>query len=123
LQSRRGLSIGHTHGADRDAGDHRRGPISKHAQAARCVNFVDTLMRHFLAGAVVRLARRMVTPPGARRLVSAARRPQRASPTRIPARLAAVLLTPVAAPADVEHRRAVTAAALAEAVVEAVPGT
>jgi hypothetical protein len=74
-------------------------------------------MRHFLASAVVRLARRVVTPTGAGCLVAATRRPQRGAPARIAARLAAVLLATVAASADIEHRRAITAAALPEAVV------
>jgi hypothetical protein len=64
LQIKRGLGMWRTRGAARDAGDHRRGPISTHDQAARFVNFLDTLMRHFLPGAVGRLARRVVTAAG-----------------------------------------------------------
>lgn len=79
-------------------------------------------MRHFLAGAVGRLALRVVTAAGGRRLVTTPRLAQRGQPARIAARLAAVLLAPVAAPADVEDRSAMTAAALAEAVVGAGPG-
>jgi len=123
LQIRRGLSIGRTHGANRDADDHRRGPISTHDQAARWVNFLDTLMRHFLPSAVGGLALRVVTAAGGRRLVTTPRLAQRGQPARIAARLAAVLLAPVAASADVEHRRASAAAALSEAVVEGPRGT
>jgi len=67
--------MGHTHGADRDAGDHRRGPISTHAQAACCVNFLDTLMRHFLLRSVDGLPRGVIAAAGGRRLVAARRRP------------------------------------------------
>jgi len=56
--------MGRTPGADRDGDDHRRGPIGSNAQAARCVNFLDTLMRHFPPGAVGGLACRVVTTAG-----------------------------------------------------------
>jgi len=122
LQIKRGLSIGHTHGADRDAGDHRRGPISKHDQAARWVNFLDTLMRHFLSGAVGGLALRVVAFAGRARLVAARRRLAGRQLAGLAAGLAAILLPSVTAPADVEDRSAVTAAALAEAVIERQAG-
>jgi hypothetical protein len=122
LQIKRGLSIGRTRGANRDADDHRRGPISTHDQAARWVNFLDTLMRHYLPGAVGALALRVVAAASKRRLESTPRLAHRRPPAGIAARLAAVLLAPVAAPADVEHCRASAAAALPEAVVDALPG-
>jgi len=112
----------HTHGADRDAGDDRRGPISTHAQAAFWVNFVDTLMRHFLPRTVGGLARSVIAAPGEGCLVAARRRPPRCSAAHVAAGGAAVVLAAVAAPADVEHRRAVSAAGLAEGVVEALSG-
>src|SRR6266540_896278 len=112
----------HTHGADRDAGDDRRGPISTHAQAAFWVNFVDTLMHHFLPRTVGGLARSVIAPPGEGCLVAARRRPPRCSAAHVAAGGAAVVLAAVAAPADVEHRRAVSAAGLAEGVVEALSG-
>jgi hypothetical protein len=121
LQIRRGLNIGHTHGADRDAGDHRRGPICTHDQAARCVNFLDTLMRHFLAGDVGRLPSGVIAGTGKSLLVAAGCRSARGASAFVSTRGTAVLLPPIAAPADVEDRRAVAAAGLAEAVVEAVP--
>jgi len=110
--------MGRTQGVNRDGDDHRRGPIGSNAQAARWVNFLDTLMRHFLAGAVVRLARGVVTSPGKRRLVAPTRRPARGTSAFVAARVAAVLLPPVAAPAEVEHGLTVTAAGLPEAVLE-----
>ncbi len=79
-------------------------------------------MRHFLPGAVGGLPVGVVAAAGRRRLVATPRLARRSPPSRIAAHLAAVLLAPVAAPADVEDRRAVTAAALAEAVIEAAPG-
>jgi len=114
--------MGHTHGADRDAGDHRRGPISTHAQADCCVNFVDTLMRHFLPRTVGGLARSVIAAPGEGRLVAARRSAPRCSTAHVAAGGAAVVLAAVAAPADVEHRRAGAATGLAEAVVEAARG-
>jgi hypothetical protein len=61
---RRGLGIGCARGADREAGEHRRSPIGAHRHPARTVNFMDTLMRHFLSGAVGGLAFSVVTLPG-----------------------------------------------------------
>ena len=114
--------MGRTRGAERDGDDHRRGPIGSNAQAARCVNFLDTLMRHFLPGAVGGLARGVVAFPGRARLVAARRRLAGGSLADLAAGLTAVLLPPVAAPADVEDRPAVPTAALAEAVVGTAPG-
>jgi hypothetical protein len=122
LQIRRGLDIGLARGADRDGGDHRRGPVGAHAQAARWVNFPDTLMRHFLAGAVGGLALRVIPAAGGGRLMTTPRRPHRGSPACFDARLAAVLLATVAAPANVEDRSASATAALPEAVVAAPRG-
>jgi uncharacterized membrane protein len=78
-------------------------------------------MRHFLAGAVGRLPSGSVALPGKARQVAACRRLAGRQPAGLAARRAAVLLPSIAAPADVEDRRAATAAALAEAVVEAAP--
>jgi hypothetical protein len=64
LQIRRGLGIGLARGADRDGDDHRRGPIGSEAQAARLVNFPDTLMRHFLLCPVAGLPLRMIAAAG-----------------------------------------------------------
>jgi hypothetical protein len=75
-------------------------------------------MRHFLLRSVDGLPRGVIAAAGGRRLVAARRRPARRPPTGRTAPRAAVLLAPIAAPADVEHRRAMTAAAFAEAVVE-----
>lgn len=114
--------MGRTQGVDRDGDDHRRGPIGSNAQAARWVNFPDTLMRHILPRAVGGLAFRVVTAAGGRCLVTAPRRPHRGPSGGGAARLAAVLLAPVAAAADVEHCRASAAADLPEAVVEGLRG-
>jgi hypothetical protein len=56
--------MGRTRGADRDGDDHRRGPIGSNAEAARWVNFLDTLMRHFPPGSVGGLACRVITTAG-----------------------------------------------------------
>jgi hypothetical protein len=61
---RRGLGTGRTRGVDRDGDGHRRSPIGFDAQAARWVNFLDTLMRHFLSGAVGGLACCVVAAAG-----------------------------------------------------------
>ena len=79
-------------------------------------------MRHLLPGTVGGLAIRVVSAAGGRRLMTTPRLAHRGQPARIAALLAAVLLAPVAAPADVEHGRASVAAALTEAVVEGPRG-
>jgi len=79
-------------------------------------------MRHFLLCAVLGLACGVVALPGGARLVAARRRLARGRLACLAAGLAAVLLPPVAAAADVEDRPAVPAAALAEAVIGAGPG-
>jgi hypothetical protein len=79
-------------------------------------------MRHFLPGAVGGLAGGVVALPGRARPIATRRRLAGDHLASLAAGLAAVLLPAITAPAEVEDLSAVTAAALAEAVVGAGPG-
>jgi hypothetical protein len=98
-------------------GGRRRGQRRAHPDAAGRGKFLDTGMRHFRFGAVLRLTVGMVTTPCVALLVAALRfAPPCASPSQA-TRVAAVDLASITATADIEELKAQIAPSFPKAVL------
>jgi hypothetical protein len=97
--------------------DIRRVQHRAHFDAARHGKFFDTGVRHFLLGAVVHLARRVVTTTRVALLVATLNFAATCALARDATHLAAVHLPAVAATADIENPAAPIATTLAKAVL------
>src|SRR6266540_2004427 len=98
LITSRGLVIGQAPRLARERDGCRRGRSGRQPQAARQSKFLRTLIRHFLSLPAIRLPASVIAPAVAALLVPAVRFAEPLAVGRLPAPLAAVDLSAIAAP-------------------------